>query len=93
MVTQSALRKGAGAVRTPFGRGRAKLQYELKAANTPFDGQDLGAAPSFTDTTIVAGQTIANAVVVGVDSNGRIRVHNAAGSTHVIVDVVGFVAA
>jgi hypothetical protein len=46
--------------------------------------------PLASNLNFVAGQTIANSVVVGVDSNGRIRVHNARGVTHVIIDVVGY---
>ena len=37
-----------------------------------------------------AGQTVANHATVPVDASGRASYYNAAGSTHVIIDVVGY---
>jgi len=47
------------------------------------------ATPLASNLNFRAGQTVANAVVVGV-SGGRIAVFNPAGSTHVVVDVMGY---
>ena len=37
-----------------------------------------------------AGQTVANLVTVKVGGDGNVMLYNAAGSTHVIFDVVGW---
>jgi hypothetical protein len=47
------------------------------------------ATPLASNLNFRAGQTVANAVVVGV-SGGRVAVFNPAGSTHVVVDVMGY---
>jgi hypothetical protein len=46
--------------------------------------------PTASNINFVSGQTIANQVTVGLDTDGRIRVYNNAGSTHVIIDIAGF---
>ncbi|MFD9123421.1 right-handed parallel beta-helix repeat-containing protein [Kitasatospora sp. NPDC059571] len=47
--------------------------------------------PVASNLNYTAGQTIANAVVVPVGPDGKIRIHNGSyGSTDVIVDVVGY---
>ena len=51
---------------------------------------DGAARPSTSDLNFVAGQTIPNLVVVRVGSNGRLDIFNAAGTTDVIADVVGW---
>jgi len=46
--------------------------------------------PSATNLNFLAGQTVSNLVVVKVGADGNVNVYNAAGSTHVIFDVVGW---
>ena len=54
---------------------------------------DLTPVPPTSLLNLVAGETFANLAVVEVGSNGKIRLWNAAGQTHVIVDIMGFVVA
>lgn len=49
-----------------------------------------GVVPSVSNINFAAGETIANAVTVQVGANGMVRVANAVGSVHVIIDVVGW---
>ena len=51
------------------------------------------ARPVTSNMNFVAGQSLASLAVVGVGSGGRVSVFNAAGSTDVILDVTGWVAA
>jgi hypothetical protein len=51
---------------------------------------DLTTRPLASDLNFVAGQTIANLVIVKLGSNGKVDIYNAAGNTDVIVDVVGW---
>ena len=46
--------------------------------------------PLASDLNWVAGQTVPNLVVVGLGANGKLDIYNAAGSTDVILDVVGY---
>jgi hypothetical protein len=46
--------------------------------------------PSASDLNWVQGLTIPNLVVVKLGPNGRLDLYNAAGSTDVILDVVGY---
>ena len=46
--------------------------------------------PLTSNLNFVAGQTVANLVTVKVGGDGNVKVFNAAGSTHVIFDVVGW---
>jgi hypothetical protein len=46
--------------------------------------------PVASDLNFVAGQTVPNLVVVQLSASGQIDIFNAFGSTHVIVDVVGW---
>ncbi len=48
-----------------------------------------GSVPNVSNLNFAAGQTVANAVVVGT-SNGSITAFNKAGTSHVIIDVVGW---
>ena len=48
------------------------------------------ARPEASNLNFAAGQTIANAVVAKVGSNGQVSIFNFQGSTHVIVDVAGW---
>jgi len=48
-----------------------------------------GTVPLVSNLNFAAGQTVANAVVSGV-SGGRITVYNATGSSHVVVDIMGW---
>ena len=50
----------------------------------------LAPRPTASNLNWVAGDTVANRVVVPVSSNGQISVYNDAGSTDVIVDVNGY---
>ncbi len=56
---------------------------------TVFPG-DLGSPPVVSDLNWAAGRTIPNLVVVKLGSNGAINLYNLAGSTDVVVDVVGW---
>ncbi len=46
--------------------------------------------PLSSDLNFTAGQTVPNMVVVKVGTDGRINVYNAAGSTDVVIDVMGW---
>jgi len=50
----------------------------------------LQAKPNASSVNFVAGQTVPNAVIAKVGTNGRISINNALGSTHVIVDILGY---
>jgi hypothetical protein len=50
------------------------------------------ARPEVSSLNFVPGQTVANLVTVPLSANGRVRFHNAVGSTHVIADVFGYYA-
>ncbi|HEY4331582.1 MAG TPA: hypothetical protein VGM78_03390 [Ilumatobacteraceae bacterium] len=50
-----------------------------------------GSLPTASNLNFVAGQTIANMVMVPVPVSGKIAIFNNAGSTDVIVDVLGYV--
>ena len=49
-------------------------------------------APDTSNVNVVAGQTVANLVIVGL-GNGRVSIRNAFGTAHVIVDVMGWFSA
>ena len=51
---------------------------------------DGAAQPTTSDLNFMAGQTIPNLVVVRVGANGKLDIFNAAGTTSVIADVVGW---
>jgi hypothetical protein len=51
---------------------------------------DLANRPTASDLNWVAGQTVPNLVVVALGTNGKLDIYNAAGSTDVILDVVGY---
>jgi hypothetical protein len=46
--------------------------------------------PNTSDLNFVTGQTVPNLVVVKLGANGQVGIYNAAGSTDVIVDVLGW---
>jgi hypothetical protein len=46
--------------------------------------------PFASDVNFLAGQTVANLVVVKVGTTGAVNVFNRTGSTHVVIDVVGW---
>ena len=46
--------------------------------------------PSVSDLNWAEGETVANLVVVKLSSGGAVDLYNFAGSTNVIVDVVGY---
>lgn len=48
--------------------------------------------PTASNLNFVPGQIVANLVTVAVGSDGRVKIFNHAGSTHVVVDVMGFYA-
>lgn len=48
------------------------------------------ARPNASNLNMVAGATVANLVVVGVGGGGEVSLYNESGSTHLIVDVVGW---
>jgi hypothetical protein len=50
------------------------------------------ARPLASNVNFAAGQTVANAVPVGVDDNGQISIYNSSGDTDVLVDVTGWYA-
>ncbi len=49
-----------------------------------------GAVPRASNLNVVAGQTLANAVVAQVGADGQVLLRNAAGSTHLVVDLAGW---
>jgi subtilisin family serine protease len=51
---------------------------------------DLTTRPFVSNLNFVAGQTVPNLAMVKVGANGNVRVYNQSGSTHVILDVVGY---
>jgi hypothetical protein len=51
-----------------------------------------GAKPATSNVNVAAGQVVANQAIVPVGPSGRISIANAAGATHVIVDVQGWFA-
>ena len=50
------------------------------------------AMPLISNLNYVAGQTVPNLVTVAVGAGGKVSVHNLAGTSHVIFDVVGYYA-
>jgi hypothetical protein len=48
------------------------------------------ARPARPNLYFLAGQTVPNLVTVGVDTSGRVNIFNSAGSTHVVLDIVGY---
>ncbi len=48
------------------------------------------ALPLAANLNYVAGQTVPNLVVAKVGAGGKVSLYNAAGSTHVVADVVGW---
>ena len=46
--------------------------------------------PQVSNLNVVAGQTVANAVVVRVGQDGAVRLRNAQGSVHLVVDLAGW---
>lgn len=46
--------------------------------------------PSTSNLNVVSGQTIANLVMVGLGSNGKVSIYNNLGNTDMVVDVVGY---
>lgn len=50
------------------------------------------AKPTASAVNFAAGQTIANMVTVKLGTNGKLRIANATGLVHVIVDIAGFYA-
>ena len=48
------------------------------------------ARPGASNLNYVAGQVVPNLVIVKVGLNGKVALYNAAGSTHVLADVVGW---
>lgn len=46
--------------------------------------------PSTSTLNLAAGATVANLAVVPLDAEGRLAIRNHAGTTHVLVDVVGY---
>jgi hypothetical protein len=51
---------------------------------------DASSAPTASNLNYSAGQTVANLVTVKVSASGDIKIRNAVGSTHVILDVAGW---
>jgi hypothetical protein len=50
------------------------------------------ARPEVSNLNVVPGQTVPNAVTVGLGDGGRVSVFNSSGATHVLFDVVGYYA-
>lgn len=48
------------------------------------------ARPNASNLNVVAGQTRPNMVIAKVGTGGKVSIYNAAGTTHVIVDVLGW---
>jgi len=61
--------RAAALLRTPFGRGKAKLQVEAKPMGTLFDGTGLQTSASWTDTGLLGSAV--NDVVSGLSQSTR----------------------
>jgi hypothetical protein len=48
------------------------------------------ARPLASSLNFLAGETRPNEIVAKVGTNGTVTIYNAAGSTHVVVDIVGW---
>lgn len=77
--------------------GATAAAYNLTVANAPGAGHlrvmpgDVSSTPTSSINWTMPGDTIANASMVGVDGQRRIRVHNGSGlPVQFIVDVVGY---
>lgn len=46
--------------------------------------------PGTSNLNVRAGETVANSVMAGIDSAGRVQLANAFGSAHLIADVIGY---
>lgn len=51
---------------------------------------DLSPAPTASNLNFVAGQTIANLVIAKLSPDGKVKISNKAGTTHVLADVAGW---
>src|SRR3954451_771453 len=81
------------------GRGGVSDQPEAVALNVTVTGPTVGSfltvwpsgepRPLASSVNMVAGQTVPNMVLSRVGANGKISIFNNAGSTHVVVDVLG----
>ena len=49
-----------------------------------------GTRPSVSNLNLTPGDTTANLAVVALSDDGAIRIHNSAGTTHVLADVVAY---
>lgn len=49
-----------------------------------------GARPDVSAVNVAPGETLANALIVGVGANGDLDLYNAVGDAHVIVDILGW---
>ncbi len=49
-----------------------------------------GSVPGTSNLNLVGGETFPNLVAVAVGDDGKVSIRNAAGNTHVIVDLVGY---
>lgn len=85
--------RGAG---TPVPADATAVVLNVTATQGTANGDYLTVYPSgvpqplASNLNVNAGQTIPNAVVVGVGTGGRISIFNALGTVHVLADVVGY---
>jgi len=81
--------------------GRAGVPTDAKAVVVALTGTHSTAAsfiaawgdgprPGTSDLSLTAGATVANLAVVPVSSAGQVQLYNAAGSTDLIADVLGY---
>ncbi|MCA1824751.1 MAG: hypothetical protein LC640_10945, partial [Frankia sp.] len=68
---------------------QATSSTDVRAYPTPGDNS----FPRVSTLNVVPGETAPNLAVVRVGTDGRIRLRNAAGQVHLIVDLVGYYAA
>lgn len=87
----SVLIVGRGDVPTGVSAVVLNLTAVSPSANTFLTAYPSGTdRPSTSNLNVVAGKNRANLVTVPVGSDGRLRVYNATGTTHVVADVMGY---
>ena len=86
--------RGAGGVRTDATAIIANATVTATSADSFVSAYPAGAsAPNASTLNFVAGQTTANLTAIKTGTGGQVTVGNFAGSTDVILDVVGYFAA
>ena len=89
----------ADGVRVPLGATSVTLNVTADRATAPTDVRvyptPAGSAPppGVSNLNVVPRRTVANLVIVKVGDGGRVRLRNASGSVHLVVDLSGYTTA